>query len=243
MKIKTSNMQLLSKVVKPNFQLSTLNSQLILIVVFFLLSCAPSFTNSHKLYSGLPAKSESVGYVELGDGFMLTRADWFTEKLNIPNDSIYSKLEKLTDSVISNELQKNWNISTVSKNDTFLRETLKMDNTIFIKTKFPEQGVEIAANNGSVPNYLFIIHEYTIGGDLEAENFYDYRKANLETVQKKKFKKLSIIATFTLWDNKKQLPLKSGIISVQKPIKNDSIDRDFFINSTKAVVEECLKML
>jgi len=213
------------------------------LISVFLLSCASNFTNSHKLYSGVPAKSESVGYVELGEGFMLTRADWFAQKLNIHGDSIYAKLETLTDSVISEELKKSWNISIVSKKDHFLRETLKMDNTVFIKTKFPEQGVEIAANNGVVPNYLFIIHEYTIGGDLEAENFYDYTKANVEFAQKKKFKELSIIATFTLWDNKKQLPLKSGLIEVQKTIKNDSLDTDFFVNATKAVVAECLKML
>ncbi|MCL2282187.1 MAG: hypothetical protein FWC26_02605 [Fibromonadales bacterium] len=195
------------------------------------------------MYNGAPAKGESVGYVELGESFMLTRADWFTEKLNMQSDSIYSKLEALTDSVVFLELQKNWNASVVSKNEKFLKETLKMDKTVFIKTKLPEQGVEISANSGVVPNYLFIIHEYTIGGDLEAENFYDYTKANVEIAAKKKFKNLSIVATFTLWDNKKQLPLKSGIISVQKPIKNDSIDKDFFVTITKSVVAECLKEL
>jgi len=220
------------------------NSQLTIITsFFFLLSCSPNFTNSHKLYSGSPAKGESIGYVELGEGFMLTRADWFAEKLNIQGDSIYSKLEALSDSVIFAELQKQWNLSVVSGKEKFSKETLKMDKTIFIKTKFPEQGVEISNNDGNTANYLFIIHEYTIGGDLEAENFYDYTKANVEITQKKKFKNLSIIATFTLWDNKRQIPLKSGVISVQKPIKNDSIDRDLFINATKAAVGECLKKL
>jgi hypothetical protein len=220
--------------------------KLIIIASFFsLLSCSASFTNSHKLYRGSPAKSESIGYVEIGEGFMLTRADWFAEKLNIQGDSIYSKLEALTDSVISSELQKNWNISVISgkEKEKFLKETLKMDKTVFIKTRFPQQGAEIPNNNGSIPNYLFIIHEYTIGGDLEAENFYNYTKANVEFAQKKKFKELSIIATFTFWDNKRQLPLKSGIISVQKPIKGDSIDRDLYINATKAAVGECLKKL
>jgi len=213
------------------------------IFALLLVSCSQSLTNTHKLYGGEIAKSESVGYVELGDGFMLTRADWFAEKLNMQGDSIYAKLESLTDSVISGELQKKWNISAVSRKEDFLRETLKMDKTIFIKTKFPEQGIEVLANDGIIPNYLFIIHEYTIGGDLEPENFYDYTKANVEIAQKKKFKNLSIIVTFTLWDNKKQLPLRSGIISVQKSIKNDSIDKDFFIDATKAVVAECLKIL
>jgi len=197
------------------------------------------------MYHGSPPKSESIGYVELGEGFMLTRADWFAKKLNIHGDSIYSKLETLTDSIISGELQKSWGLSVVSEKErgNFLKETLKMDKTVFIKTKFPQQGAEISNNKGNIPNYLFIIHEYTIGGDLEAENFYDYTKANVELASRNKFKNLSIIATFTLWDNKKQLPLKSGIVSVQKPLKNDSIDRDLYINATKAVVGECLKKL
>lgn len=209
------------------------------------MSCSPNFTHTHKLYNKAPEKNESISYVQLGDAFMLTRADWFAEKLNIQSDSIYRKLEILTDSVIYSELSKNGNFSIISakKRDEFSKETLKMDKTIFIKTKLPEQGIEVANDNGVIPDYLFIIHEYTVGGDLDAENFYDYTKANLEMAQKKKFKNLSIIATFTLWDNKKQIPLRSGIISLQTPIKDDSLDINLFIKATKASVEECLKKL
>jgi len=204
------------------------------------LSCSQNFTNSHKFYSGSPTKTESVGVVQLDDAFMLTRTSWFSEKLNIHGDSIYDKLEILTDSIILSELSKNWNVSAVSKKDRdgFSKETLKMDKTIFIKTKFPEQGVEIGNSN-----YLFIIHEYTVGGDLEAENFYDYTKANVEMSQKKNFKNFSIIATFTLWDNKRQIPLRSGIISVQSPIKNDVFNMDIFIKTTKQAVQECIRKL
>jgi len=206
----------------------------------FLLSCSQNFTNSHKFYSNPPAKTESVGVVQLDDAFMLTRTSWFAEKLNIHGDSIYDKLGALTDSVILSELSKTWNVSAISKKDreTFSRETLKMDKTIFIKTKFPEQGVEIGSSN-----YLFIIHEYTLGGDLQAENFYDYTKANVEMPQKKNFKNFSIIATFTLWDNKKQIPLRSGIIEVQTPLKDNAFNMDIFIKATKQAVEECIKRL
>ena len=204
------------------------------------LACSQNSINSHKFYRGSPAKTESVGVVQLDDAFMLTRTGWFAEKLNMHSDSIYDKLEILTDSIILSELSKNWNVSAVSKKDRdgFSKETLKMDKTIYIKTKFPEQGVEIGNSN-----YLFIIHEYTVGGDLEAENFYDYTKANVEMSQKKNFKKFSIIATFTLWDNKKQIPLRSGIISVQTPIKDDFFNIDVFVNTTKQAVAECIKKL
>jgi len=211
---------------------------LMLSVIF--LSCSQNFTNSHKFHSGSPAQTESVGVVQIGDAFMLTRTSWFAEKLNIHSDSIYDKLETLTDSIILSELSKIWNVSVISKKDreSFSRETLKMDKTIFIKTRFPEQGVEIGNSN-----YLFIIHEYTVGGDLEAENFYDYTKANVEMSQKKNFKNFSIIATFTLWDNKKQIPLRSGIINVQSPIKDNIFNMDIFIKTTKQAVAECLKKL
>jgi len=219
--------------------------QLAFIFAFFLISCSPNFSNSHKLYSGAPAKNESIGYVELGSAFMLTRADWFAEKLNIQYDSIYSKLETLTDSVIFNEIQKKWKTSIVSKKERekFSKETLKMDKTIFIKTRLPEQGIEILNDGGNIPNYLFIIHEYTIGGDLEAENFYDYTKANVEMSQTRKFKNLSIIATWTLWDNKKQIPLRSGISTAQFPIKENVFNMDIFVKTTKQAVTECLKKL
>ncbi|MCL1967506.1 MAG: hypothetical protein FWF67_06455, partial [Fibromonadales bacterium] len=172
---------------KAYFQFSILNFQLIFVFALFLAACSPNFSNSHKLYSGVPAKSESVGYVEIGSAFMLTRADWFAEKLNIQYDSIYSKLEVITDSVIFDEIKKKWEASIVSREarETFSRETLKMDKTIFIKTRLPEQGVEVSIDSNNTPNYLFIIHEYTIGGDLDAENFYDYTKANVEMSQKR----------------------------------------------------------
>ncbi|GBU26039.1 hypothetical protein R83H12_02718 [Fibrobacteria bacterium R8-3-H12] len=178
--------------------------------------------------------------MQLDDAFMLTRNSWFAEKLNIHSDSIYDKLEMLTDSIILSELSKNWNVSAISKTDreSFSKETLKMDKTIFIKTKFPEQGVEIGNSS-----YLFIIHEYTVGGDLEAENFYDYTKANVEMSQKKNFKNFSIIATFSLWDNKRQIPLRSGIISVQTPIKDNAFNMDIFVKTTKQAVAECIKKL
>ncbi len=219
---------------------------LIFIFIFaMLISCSQNFTNSHKFYNEPPNKSESIGIVELSDGFILTRAAWFVEKLNIHNDSIYSKLETLTDSVIFDEIQKKWNSSVISKKDreTFAKETLRMDKTIFIKARLPEQGIAVLDNRGGTPDYLFIIHEYTVGGDLEAENFYDYTKANLEISQKKKFNDLSIIATFTLWDNKRQIPLRSGVATAQMPIKNDYFNRDLFIKATKAAVAECLKKI
>jgi len=219
--------------------------RILALAFFFLVSCSSNLYNSHKLYSGEPPKSESVGYVELGSAFMLTRADWFADKLNIQYDSIYSKLETLTDSVIFDELKKKWETAIVSKEkrESFSRETLKMDKTIFIKTRLPDQGIEVPSDSGNVPNYLFIIHEYTIGGDLEAENFYDYTKANVEMSQKRKFKNLSIIATWTLWDNKKQIPLRSGISSTQFPVKDNVFNMDMFVKTTKQAVAECLKKL
>ncbi|MDR2579392.1 MAG: hypothetical protein LBC85_00155 [Fibromonadaceae bacterium] len=221
------------------------NSQLLIAFAFLLISCSQNFTNTHKMYKGAPAKNESIGFVKLGEAFMLTRANWFAEKLSLNEDSIYKDLENISDSIIYSELSKQWSLSAVpaNKRESFSRETLKMDKTIFIKTRLPEQGIEVANENGVVPNYLFIIHEYTVGTDFEAESFYDYTKANLEMTQSKKVKNLSIIATWTLWDNKKQIPLKSGIASSQTPIKNDSIDMNLFIKATKTVIEQCLKKL
>lgn len=221
---------------------------LALFFLLFTISCSQKFSNTHKLYDGAPGKSESVGYVQIGESFMLTRAAFFAEKLNIHNDSIYNKLEVLTDSIFLSEFSKQENYSNVSlvskkEKDSFSKETLKMDNTIFIKTKFPEQGREIPNIEGEIPNYLFIINEYTIGGDLNAENFYDYTKANLEISQKKKFKELSIIVTFTLWDNKKQIPLKSSIVNSQTKIEENSFNMNNFIEATKKTVALCLKEL
>ncbi|GHV14263.1 hypothetical protein AGMMS49938_10090 [Fibrobacterales bacterium] len=214
-----------------------------LLAALSFLSCTQNFSATHKLYSAPTSANQSIGFVPLGESFMLTRADFFSNALSIPNDSIYNKLENLSDSIIFNQISKKYNTVQIPKNtrEKFSKETQKLDKTIFIKTVFPEQGVEITDTNGSVPDYLFIIHEFTIGGDLDPINFYDYTKANVELNQKKKFKNLSIIVSFSLWDNKKQIPLKSGISDSQTPLKNNFIDRDIFTNAIKNAVEKCLE--
>ena len=71
------------------------------------------------------------------------------------------------------------------------------------------------------PKYLILIHEITLGTDLNKSSFFDYSKKQEEIDQKKKPEQISVILSFTLWDNQQQVPLYSAITEEQEFISNN----------------------
>ena len=54
--------------------------------------------------------------------------------------------------------------------------------------------------------------------------FYDYELIRQESAEKKTSNNLSIVLSYTLWDNENQRPLFSAVDEVQRPITKISID-------------------
>ena len=86
-----------------------------------------------------------------------------------------------------------------------------------MKGRLPEQGIVVKDSAGNVPAYILIIHEFTLGTDLQRENFYDYALIHNEAPEKKTSKNLSAIVSYTLWDNVKQRPLYSAVNQIDQP--------------------------
>lgn len=154
------------------------------------------------------------------NAFILTRAKWFSNRLEIPMDSIHQYTEDLIQSTFVNEFKKHYPqtfIFSDSIQKNWSEESQKLDKVIFLKGRFPDQGVVIKKDNNEAPPYLFILHELMIGTDLDRNLYFDYTKGREEIEIKSTVKKITFIISYTLWDNLKQRPLVSSVIEIQDP--------------------------
>jgi len=217
-------------------------------IVFFgmvLMSCTSTHWEAVHPHIRPIHSNEVMGVPLLGEAFILTRPTWFASQLGIPSDSVHERLSKLTDSLFLGTLSESGSAIeplASSTRNTFSRETQKLDEKIYLKVQFPPQGV-IVSGLSAPPDYLLIVHEYTLGIDLKREAFYDYRLANQETAPNKQLENLSIIASFTLWDNRKQIPLYSGISEVQLPLRNEKLDMTQYRAAVVESAKRCLELI
>ena len=196
------------------------------LVVSLLLGCAQHYqwTSSHYAYKAAPRDELAVAGVD--KAFVLVRSAWFAKKLGISPDSIQIKVTAECSRLLNEELKKRYvklKYIPSATMDKLPEESLKLDQRIFIKGRFPEQGVAMKDNQGNVPNQILIIHEILLGTDLNRENYFDYALIHNESSEKKTSKNLTAIVSYTLWDNAKQRPLFSAVDQVEKPIVKISL--------------------
>jgi hypothetical protein len=175
---------------------------------------------THPAYAP-PEADSKIAFVDLGSGFILMRPDWFASGLGIPKDSVHTVLERTMNTLLLAGARTRFPGTVTlpaSARQNFLAETQKLDDEVYVKTKLPPQGIALAAPD--TLDALLIVHECTLGADLNALDFYDYTKANAETSQTMRAHKLSLVATWTVWDNRKQLPLVSGISEAGVELKD-----------------------
>lgn len=191
-----------------------------IISMCILCGCSQSYRwqQSHPSYKKAPA--DSIAITGLDDAFVVTRSSWFAKKLDISKDSIQTFTSHFCSKAFLEELRKSYASVTVihdSAINKFPEESQKLDTRIFLKGHLPEQGIVVKDSAGNVPAYILIIHEFTLGTDLQRENFYDYALIHNEAPEKKTSKNLSAIVSYTLWDNEKQRPLYSAVDQVDQP--------------------------
>lgn len=173
-----------------------------------------------------PAKADAVALLGPGDVFTLMRAKWYSNKFGVPEDSTYAYFGRLADSVFRQTLSHSYtNLAYLDEalRKTFPEETQKLDDRIFIKGHFPEQGEVVGGE--APPKFIILIHELTLGADLDRKTFFDYSLTQNEAPQKKAVENITIIMTFTLWDNLRQRPLYSSVVEVSEPAKQPTLDQ------------------
>lgn len=191
----------------------------LLLLSLILASCASKqWSASHPCYRESPSAQEEIAVLGLHHAVVITRDKWFAKHLQIPRDSVYLLLGKQLEKAFIKELQSTrypslyiWPDSAYAK---LPEETQKLDEKIYIKGRFPAQGVSLQSPEGKTPKHLILIHECTLGLDLKKDYFFDYTLINNEEEAKRTSEALTIILSYTLWDNVKQRALYSAVAEV-----------------------------
>ncbi|MBP5247712.1 MAG: hypothetical protein J6Z31_07625 [Fibrobacter sp.] len=198
----------------------------LLLLSLILASCASKqWSASHPYYRESPSAQEEIAVLGLHHAVVVTRDKWFAKHLEIPRDSVYLLLGRQVEEAFIRELQNtrypNLSIWPDSLYEKLPEETQRLDEKIFIKGHFPAQGVKLQNANGSAPKHLILIHECTLGLDLVKDNFFDYTLINNEEEAKRTSEALTVILSYTLWDNENQRALYSAVAEVPLAIPHD----------------------
>ena len=190
--------------------------------ILLLNSCSAtySWTERHPTFQ-VQAPLVEIGMPELGDRWILIRASWFSERLHIPTAQVYDTLGielRETFSAAMNQRIPTLRTIPASILDSLAApETQKLGSSYFLKGRFPAQGQSITSNGFVLPQ-LLLVQELTIGPDITREDLYDPAKSNQDTQgRSKKVKTLHAIASWSLWDNRKQHYLVNGISESSLP--------------------------
>ena len=208
-------------------------------IACILIGCGPSYrwSKSHPLYTQVPYSALSITGTD--NAFILTRSKWFAKKLDIDPLKVQEEATQFCRQAFLDEMKRAYPAlkqipdSAVTR---FPEESQKIDDRVFIKGHFPEQGVSVT-DGGNTPPYILILHEFIIGTDINREVFYDYELIRQESAEKKTSKNLSIVLSYTLWDNENQRPLFSAVDEVQHPIAKITM------NDMRAAVAEAAKKI
>lgn len=208
-------------------------------IACILIGCGPSYrwSKSHPLYTQVPYSALSITGTD--NAFILTRSKWFAKKLGIDPLKVQEEATQFCRQAFLDEMKRAYPAlkqipdSAVTK---FPEESQKIDDRVFIKGHFPEQGVSVM-DRGNVPPHILILHEFIIGTDINREVFYDYELIRQESAEKKTSNNLSIVFSYTLWDNENQRPLFSAVDEVQHPITKITLD------DMRAAVAEAAKKI
>ena len=208
-------------------------------IACILIGCGPSYrwSKSHPLYTQVPYSALSITGTD--NAFILTRSKWFAKKLDIDPLKVQEEATQFCRQAFLDEMKRAYpalKLIPDSAVTRFPEESQKIDDRVFIKGHFPEQGVSVT-DGGNTPPYILILHEFIIGTDINREVFYDYELIRQESAEKKTSKNLSIVLSYTLWDNENQRPLFSAVDEVQHPIAKITM------NDMRAAVAEAAKKI
>lgn len=184
------------------------------------MGCSQTYhwSKSHPDYKQAPYGDLAIAGVQ--DAFVLTRSGWFAKRLNVGTDSIQILGTRFCAQTMLDEFKGGYSRLVILPEAALANapeESQKLDDRIFMKGKLPEQGVFIKDSAGNIPPRILIIHEAIVGTDLDRESFFDYAVSHNESPERTAAKNISVIISYTLWDNEKQRPLFSAVDEIQRP--------------------------
>lgn len=188
-----------------------------------LASCASNRWNvSHPHYKQAPTAADSIAILGVTESFVITRDKWFANHLDISRDSLYPFMNGIIQPTLLKTLSGTFRSLYVLPDSLFLKfpeESEKVDEHVYFKGHFPIQGKPFRDGNGYAPPYLLLIHEFILGLDQHRENYYDYTQTQKEAPETRTADNLTIIMSYTFWDNARQIPLYSSLLEENVPLK------------------------
>ena len=179
--------------------------------LFLLLSACSHQQNwlvRHPKAPQSPQKHE-IGLVDLGDRWIAIRPSWFGQQLKLTSGQIHDSLGTQLQNTINSQLKSAFPQHKFLTEDIYElfapTESFRLDSNIFAKLRLPAQGQKL----DSVPQLMFIVHELTIGPDIDPSFFFDHTQGG--EIIKRKVQSISAIALWTLWDNHSQTNLITGV--------------------------------
>jgi hypothetical protein len=170
-------------------------------------------------------KSSKVALTDYSDLLVITSLTRLRYDLGVSDPEVPQLIKSLSQESLNGDSSpfKKSGIPIISAIDsTTPVETIKLREKTFIKVKLPAQGTSLISNNIK-PEIIFIVHEASIGINLNATRLYVHSEGSNKNINEASAtnlqSSLNIVLTYTIWDNLKQQFLQHGIIQTETPFQ------------------------
>ncbi len=203
------------------------------------LSCSSSRTTiSHPGYSEIP-KEQSIALFHLKHALIVHNQKSIAQKLNIQRDYLHENLVAQLDSVIMNAVTTHITHPIERLPDSaqallLPNESFNLYGNTYVKAAWPAQGIPLQSTTGTTPHFILFLHEVNIGLGLTGPALYDYTLSNKESEEVSE--DLSVVITWSLWDNSKQQFTTIGFEEATQSNREQTVT----IGSIKSLLKETL---
>lgn len=188
------------------------------LLAFFLIllhSCSGSgqWLDRHGAYE--PQGMQETLVPDVGDRWILVAPVWYSEISGIPNSQIFDSVGQNIRIAFLESLQQvqpHLRTIPITTYDAFPDASSHLlAPGRYQKIRIPAQGQVVKVDDFSPP-LLLLIHEVVIGPNVQRIQLYDVRHSNqVAESGPRKVKNLGAVVSWTLWDNRLQRVLLTGV--------------------------------
>ena len=183
-------------------------------LICVLTGCSGSkkFQYNNPSYSGSISKS-GLAYKVLSNEVILQEREIFVNKLNLDQQTILDTLTQWLNVSLEDSIHKKFaseEIISISipEERFYPSENISLDENVYMSVKWPMQGKVINAED-EVPGTIVLFHEVTIGNNIGKDAIYNRKSDGKPIVENMEY--LTVIVSYTIWDNMKQQFIQYGI--------------------------------
>jgi len=206
-----------------------------------LHSCSGSgqWLDRHGAYE--PQGMQETLVPDVGDRWILVAPVWYSEISGIPNSQIFDSVGQNIRIAFLESLQQvqpHLRTIPITTYDAFPDASSHLlAPGRYQKIRIPAQGQVVKVDDFSPP-LLLLIHEVVIGPNVQRIQLYDVRHSNqVAESGPRKVKNLGAVVSWTLWDNRLQRVLLTGVSEATQEYQGEKNAE------AQALLEKVLKFL